>query len=634
MFFAALAAAALSISAAQAGNVKFTALVDREQIGMDESVSLKLSVESDGDSSFSEPTYDARDFELVNQYSDSFTRSIYENGQFQVKNTQNVTKVLRPLKTGGLRISKIQIKADGQLYTAADLVVQVTPSGAGSPPPRGYGGGGTGLRGSLKQSNGKPVMIRAEVDREKAYKGEQIVVSYYLYRRAQLNNISVEKFPELKGFLREELDMPYLQNRLEWKREVLDGVAYYRTLLLRYAAYPLQEGKLRIDPLTVKTTYFAQVNGGLSDEEDPFMQFFRQLTPRVALEQSEGIDVTVLPLPEDGKPPTFTGGVGDFNIVSAVDKTEVRANEPVTLTVKVEGRGNVAAIGTPKAVWPPNVELYDSKGQAKPTKAGVGTKVFEFLLIPRAPGKITLPSLEFSFFDPIKKVYVTRGTEPVALTVTEGAPGSQPPPARPGAPADAGQAQKPQSPKEDLAYLLPPDPGGGSLTVQGHPIWRWFYWLCAVVFVAFVGVVLRDVLQKGRKRARESGGGRDGRSADAKSWQALRARAAAASQGAPWNDVTAFYESLTGAVFDAIDRVIGRAAGVGARSLPRSELRRLLVDERGVAEATWARLERVLEFAEAVRYASSAGAVAESAARGEATRWVADAEEATAALNS
>jgi hypothetical protein len=622
--------ALVAAAPARAADVKFTAEADRTELGMDESVSLKLNAEYEGDVSFSEPTIQAPDFEVVNQYSGSFTRSTYTNGRFEVRYSQSITKVLRPLKTGALRISQIQIKADNQVYHAPDVVVQVSPAGAGSPPPRGYGGGGNGLRGSLKPASGRPVMIRAEVDRQKAYKGEQIVVSYYVLRRAQLNNLNVDKFPELKGFLREELEMPYLQGRLEWKKEILDGVAYYKALLIRYAAYPLQEGKLRVDPLSTKCTYFAQPGGGLSDEEDPFMQFFRQLTPRVVSEKSDGLDIEVLPLPEDGKPPTFTGGVGDFGIVAAVDKVEARANEPVTLTVKVEGRGNVAAIGSPKAKWPDNVELYDSKGQAKPSKAGVGTKIFEFLLIPRAPGKVTLPSLDFSFFDPVRKAYVTKSTEPITLTVTEAAPGSAPAAGNPAtavAPANpAAPRAEAAAPKEDLAYWLPPETGAGKITVKGHPLWRWLYWLCAAGFVAFVGVVLRDILRKGRARAVRDP--RQGSRAEAKSWQALRARADSAAQGAAWNEVTALYESLAGAVFDALDRV----HAVGARSYSRADLKIMLVDDRGVPEALWRRLEQVLEFAENVRYASSAGAVAESSARQQATQWVGQAQEAAAEL--
>src|SRR5262249_26014080 len=149
--------------------------------------------------------------------------------------------------------------------------------------------------------------------------------------------------------------------------------------------------------------YYPSVNS--MDEEDPFLGFFRQMNPQQGQNSSDQLTIEVMPLPEQGKPNSFTGGVGDFNLTAAVDKYDVRANEAVTLTLKVEGRGNLAAIGEPKAKWPENVELYDSKGVAKSSSGGVGQKVFEFLLIPRAPGKVMLPALEMSFFDPAKGAY-------------------------------------------------------------------------------------------------------------------------------------------------------------------------------------------------------------------------------------
>ena len=155
-------------------------------------------------------------------------------------------------------------------------------------------------------------------DKTKAYKGEQIIVSYYLYRRVRVFNIQVDKFPILNGFLREDLEMPVLGQRLDTERVVLDGVPYERSLLMRYAAYPLQEGKLQIDSTSLKYAYYPGSES--TDDEDPFMGFFRQMQPQQGQERSEQVPIEVLPLPEEGKPNSFTGGVGDFSLVAAVDK--------------------------------------------------------------------------------------------------------------------------------------------------------------------------------------------------------------------------------------------------------------------------------------------------------------------------
>ncbi len=391
---------------------------------------------------------------------------------------------------------------------------------------------------------------------------------------------------------------------------VLDGTPYARALLVRYAAYPLKEGKLKIDPLAVKAAYHGSVNNNLDD--DPFMALFKQMAPRSSSARSEPLTVDVLPLPQEGRPESFSGGVGDFAVTSAVDRYEVRANEAVTLTLKIEGRGNVSAIQEPKAPWPQNVELYEAKGHAKTGPGGVGKKVFEFLLIPRQQGQITLPSLEISFFDPLKNKYVTKKTEPVNLNVLEGAPGSasgpiiRPRAVQPGVPSSAPAAS------DQVHYLKPPV----APATNQQPWWRWLYWLTSGTFALLAGLVLWDATHRGISTARDAREAR--KAAQSRSWQRLQARAREAEAGAPWMEVLRTYELLTDVIHDALDA----AFKIGARSLSRSELKNILVDEGKVGRAEWDRLEALLEFAEMVRFATSAGAVSEQTARAKLAHWV------------
>jgi hypothetical protein len=528
-----------------------------------------------------------------------------------------VNKILKPLKTGTFKISGIQVQVAGKTYTAHDLTVTVGGSGVGTPPPRNYGGAGVGLRGSGKHSSLPSVFARAEVDKSKAYKGEQVIVSYYLYQRARAFNIEVTKYPVLNGFLREELEMPYLQQKLNMEQVVLDGVSYTRALLLRYAAYPLQEGKLDIDSIEMKYNYYSAQSG--ADQNDPmaaFQGFFQQALPGNS--RSEVLKVDVIPLPEAGKPKSFTGGVGDLDIASAIDKTEVHANEPVTVTVKIEGHGNVESIGEPKANWPSNVELYDTKGVSKAGKGGVGQKTFEFLLIPREKGLLELPALEFSYFDPKKNEYVTKKTEPFKVNVLEATAGSTYVP-KTSTTASAPSAQPPPGKSEEIRGLKNPSQESGSSSgLSGLPMWRWLYWICLAALGFFVLLIAKDAWGRARKSSFERSAAKAKK--DAKSWQRMRSKAAQTKQ--PWPEVMQLYETIAGHIFDSIERVYP----VGSRSYSREELQRMLVEERLMPSEIWERASRVLEFAELVRFASSAGAVSEGRARAEAAHWVQEAE--------
>ena len=602
--------------------VGFRAEVDRPQVSLDESVSLKLIIETDGGGArVTEPEFSAPGFELLNEYRSTRSMLTDINGTLTTKSTVEITKVLRPAKVGTQKISGLHVRVGAKVLSAPDVNVVVVAGGARTPPPRNYGtNGGVGLRGSGRHAPAS-VFLKAEIDKDRVFKGEQLVASYYLYQRVKVFNIDVNKYPVLGGFLREDLEMPLITRQLLAERVSVDGVPYDRYLLVRYAAYPLQEGKLKIDPMALKYSYYGAPAGMDADSDDPFRSFFQQLAPRSGTTHSDPINIDVLPLPDAGRPSSFTGAVGDFEVTAAVDKIDVKANEPVTLTVKIEGRGNTAAIGEPKARWPDGVELYDTKGRAKTGRAGVGEKVFEFLLIPRSPGRLELPAMEFSYFDPAKKSYVIKATQPVAINVGEGAAGTPAYIARPKTIPTAA------APGEPSRAVVEPDqiPLGLKLPEQaregidlGQPIWRWLYWLFGAVLFLFVTLVASDVIRRTFRAPRPSKEEKDTRS-----WKTLHEFAESGARAAPWPEVSQAYERLSGLVFDAIDAKYR----IGARSLPRAELRRILVGDHRVADETWIRLEKVLEYTELVRFTSAAGAV-ESSARTELRTRVADAETA------
>ncbi len=631
------AALVATLANAAASEVSFTAEVDRRQIGKDESVSLMFNVTSDGRVRVGQLAYDAPDFEVVNEFNSNFVRSEYDGttGQFLVRNTQKLTKVLRPLRAGTLQIRNIRLEAGGRDLSAPDISVYVASAGAATPPPKNYGGSGVGLRGAGKQVSGRNFMIRAEVNKDRIFKGEQLIVSYYLYTKVRFGNLQVDKWPQLPDFLKEQIETPVMSSRLDHERVVLDGVPYDRMLLVRYAAYPLKEGKLRIDPIGTKFAYYPQ--GGMDDGEDPFMQFFRQMAPQTSSALSETLTVEVTPLPSEGRPPSFTGAVGDFSVTATADRTEVHANEAVNLKVLVQGKGNVAAIGEPKAKWPDTVELYDSKGSAKSNR-GVGEKLFEMVLIPRAEGKVSLPGLEFSFFDPIQKKFVTRATEPIELNVLAPQPGSQPVqpvlgstatalPTTTGAGTAKGTSATEAPKPETLRYLKSPDVSGTYLSILGQPLWRWLYWLAGAAFLALLGWVMRDLFVlrgQGRRQAVRSRrtGGLDVR------WDAVKTAARRAPAELPWAEVSRTYDELSDLILDELEAY----HPAGARSLAREDLKRIYVEDHGVAPEIWSRLEEVLEHAEAVRFAGGGGGVGEQNARQELGQKAAMAQEAVWSL--
>jgi hypothetical protein len=459
-------------------------------------------------------------------------------------------------------------------------------------------------------------MIRAEVDKASYFKGEQVVVSYYLYHQMRVFNVQVDKFPVLTGFLRQDLEVPIMGQRLESEPVILNGERFQRSLLAKYAAYPLEDGKLKIDSASIKFNYYVNTNNNNQDEDDPFFSFgfFQQMVPKAWSGKSEPLDILVSPLPEQGKPSSFTGGVGDFSVISAVNKYDVKANEAINLTVKIEGKGNVSSIQEPKIQWPEGLDFYDSSGKAQTSKNGTGEKIFEFVLIPREPGPLNLPPIEFGFFDPDKKAYYIKKTEPIQIRVGEPVAGTAI--VKKQSKQDSTQAKNANEakPNQDLRGLKPPSPE--SQNARGRPLWQILYWICSAALSVLAVLIGIDLIRKLKTRLQKKDGLRS--TAKSKIWSHLQNQAQGAIHGLAWKDVTQAYVALGEEVLNGVESTYS----LSVRSLSRAELRDVLVQQKGLPETVWNRVVRLLEYTDMVRFASSAGVVSESAARSELTKWV------------
>ena len=102
---------------------------------------------------------------------------------------------------------------------------------------------------------------------------------------------------------------------------------------------------------------------------------------------------------------------------------ETKANEAVTLKVKISGKGNIKLVESPKITFPPDFESYDPKENSNinANNSGVsGTKTFEYLIIPRNAGDFKIPISSFIYFDLEKKQYVGIDFPDMMLKVTKG----------------------------------------------------------------------------------------------------------------------------------------------------------------------------------------------------------------------
>ena len=132
------------------------------------------------------------------------------------------------------------------------------------------------------------------------------------------------------------------------------------------------------------------------------------------------LKIKVLPLPEKGKPNNFSGAVGDYQMDVSLKQNEIERGQPVQITAKVWGKGNIQTISEPVSSLSVEFKKLSANGKEDliKEKTGVsGSKSFDIVLIPFKEGKFTLPPFEFSYFDPVKKEYRTLKSRELLLNI-------------------------------------------------------------------------------------------------------------------------------------------------------------------------------------------------------------------------
>ncbi len=145
----------------------------------------------------------------------------------------------------------------------------------------------------------------------------------------------------------------------------------------------------------------------------------------------ESFVINVLPLPESGKPESFSGGVGEFDISISVDKDSVSKDESFILKVMASGIGYADSIDLPNiehllsSKYGSTLDIYSPKQFAtNDIKNGkiYAEKIDEYMIVVKDDssaflGKIELEPIDFSFFSPQKEEYITLQTQKIELSV-------------------------------------------------------------------------------------------------------------------------------------------------------------------------------------------------------------------------
>lgn len=367
----------------------------------------------------------------------NFSRSTSLIHQYQVQ-TQN---------PGLVQIPALSVEAGGQTFTSTPLTLRV----------------GQGFDIS------RIGFLRLVVPRPEVYVGESFPVEIRFYYR---ETPARQAPPSLKldGFIKGQ------QTVENMPPETITNLLY-SVVRWNIALTAVKAGELSLGPAEFQTLYVFQTQRRSRGMNSLFEPLFGGGEQRQLTFQSEPMTLKVINPPAAGRPPLFTGAVGQFQLNITASPTNVAAGDPVTVRVDITGRGNFDGLRLPDLPAGSGFQLYPGTNSFSPSDPlGLsGKKNFEAVIIPESPGIHTLKWPVLAYWDPSTKTYRSDADHPLSIHVRPGAQsqaqpaGTVPGPAEPRTPPDS------VNPKLDLPLL--PDLGQLVDASPSRVTKPWFWWV-------------------------------------------------------------------------------------------------------------------------------------------------------------
>ena len=519
----------LLLTAAQAhAGVAVETSVSRSRVAVGEELTLDIII-TNADGPISRPMISTIDG--FTSYSQGHSQEInIINGRTTSKSV--FSYVLIANSAGRRTLGPFEVMIGDKRYKVAPVDVEVVQAAA--PLPAAYPSQGPVAAPparALPQSGvtNQDIFVRAWLDRDQVYVNEPAMLTYTLYTRLSATYKGFEKEPVTTGFWVEDFPPEKTMRRTE---QVLNNSRYVVADVRKIALFPQEAGVYALDPGTLSAVVELR-NDEAFDSFFSYNIFGRRNTMFASPVMSElvqktlptdKVTLTVMALPEAGRPAGFTGAVGSYRIESSIDKEEAEEGNPVTYRVRVTGQGNVNTVQTPSLSALEDFKVYDSSTSTNISKNRLiveGEKTTETVIVPKKAGTFALPVLGFSYFDPGTRSYRELKTFAHRLVVkpsTETEPAAEPGTGvRPAEKEDVSLVAK------DIRYIKTVDSG------RVRPLRDFYrkplYWLAnLILFVLSLGLI---VVNKTRRTGPTSAAGAALRFRKARASAARRLKSAA-----------------------------------------------------------------------------------------------------------
>jgi len=398
----------------------FTATLSRNKVGAGERFRLTYIIRNKNMESLTLPKLS--DFSLVGgPYQSTSTQII--NGNYSMSST--VAYDLSCMKPGSYIIGGATLKSGGQNFVSNSVEIEITKEAQGGGQPKQqaprqdpfnpFGGQQQQQPAQEVKITKDDLFIITTLSKSSVYPGEAVTVTFKLYTKFNQINIEDIKFPEYRDAWMNELKE---SGDKAFSRQSYNGQTYNAATLQKSLFIPQKAGNIDIKAVTARVlVQFTQRSGNFWED---FFSGGRTQQKRLDVTGNKTV-LKVKEYPETDKPANFNGATGNFTMEVSADKDSVAVNDAVTIKVTVSGSGNLSLLSAPILKLPNVFESYEPKSSektsVKPTGVS-GSKTFEYLAIPRAPGKFKLEPIQFSYFNPETGRYNTLTSDTIKLKVT------------------------------------------------------------------------------------------------------------------------------------------------------------------------------------------------------------------------
>ncbi|HOY33298.1 MAG TPA: BatD family protein [Bacteroidales bacterium] len=410
----------------------FTAKSNSASAGINNSIRVTYTLSDAEAQSFQPPSFSG--FNASGPYQSQSSNISFVNGKSVVQSSQSWIYTLTPTKAGKFTIDPAKVKVNGQWMSSNSLSIEIVNTGSASGNQPQNQQSQQSQQAQTADAPATDLFVKVFADKTNVLQGEQLTVTYKIYTRVPVSQYAIQKLPSFSGFW--SYDLLKEKDKTVQYNETVNGQKYTVAEIRKVALFPQKTGKLTIDPLEVEA--IAQIlvkrkanNPFGSFFNDPFFNdpFFQNSFTSGYQEvkkklKSNALSVNVSDLPA-GKPDDFCGLVGNLTLEAQSDKSEVKANDAVNLTVTLRGKGNLSLIDNLNIEFPPDFEVYDPQISENISSANeiTGSKTFTYLIIPRTPGNFKLKPVTLSYYDKNKKNYVSLTSGEIDLKVGKGVGG-------------------------------------------------------------------------------------------------------------------------------------------------------------------------------------------------------------------